>query len=304
VNAAVDSGLTAAGDLDMVVHDFHPTGPVYGRSVYLQGQLHSNESAALLVLQDLVSRLRKNPPGGGGRVRVVPNANPIGWSRYLASGQGRISANGTNWNRMFVDPDRQSGSIDDVLARTLWRLSESFDVVIDVHTPEFGWAHLYAPSADRRLLSMDDVPHVLYGDPTIGPFDECHLRLRDESPAAVWSSVTLEIPSHEIPTPDLISHWSGRLYREIEAQSRSAERIGLPEISGTMTDLVPAISGAVVMLCRPGEVLKAGEPVLAVHGRKGDVEIVSAPADCVPVCFRRAAVVEAGYWVCRAIALS
>src|SRR5687767_1413458 len=100
-------GLVLADELDIPVHDFTPSASARGRSVYLQGQLHANESTAMLVLHDLVRRLRSRLSAN--QVRVVPNANPVGWTRYLtsgATGQGRISANGTNWNRMFTDPRR------------------------------------------------------------------------------------------------------------------------------------------------------------------------------------------------------
>ncbi|MEH0544520.1 succinylglutamate desuccinylase/aspartoacylase family protein [Streptomyces sp. B21-105] len=304
MTAQAADGLALAGELDIPVHDFTPPDPALGRSVYLQGQLHANESAAMLVLHELVRRLRSAAPAN--QVRVVPNANPVGWSRYLtsgATGQGRISAGGINWNRMFTDPRQQGGAVDASLASTLWRLSDTYDVIIDVHTPEFGWPHLYATSADRRLVTLDDIPHVMYGDPTPGAFDECHLRLRAHGDGAVRTSVTLEIPSHELPTDALVSHWSDRLMREIDAQSKDLDAQGAPQFSGTMTDLVPRISGAVVLHCRPGEPLSAGLPILTVRGRKGESETLIAPSDCVPVCFRRATVVEAGYWACRAISL-
>ncbi|MFG2782531.1 succinylglutamate desuccinylase/aspartoacylase family protein [Streptomyces prunicolor] len=300
----VMDGLALASELDIPVHDFTPSGPARGRSVYLQGQLHANESGAMLVLHDLVRRLRSRPPAN--QVRVVPNANPIGWTRYLTgggTGQGRISANGSNWNRLFTDPRGAGSTIDETVVATLWRLSETYDVIIDVHTPEFGWPHLYATSAGRRLTTMDDIPHVLYGAPVPGPFDECHLRLRADGTGAVWTSVTLEVPSHEILTDARVSHWSARLLREIDAQSECAEVEGGPESSGVMADLIPRISGAVVLQCQPGEPLAAGSPVLTVFGRKGDEETLVAPTDCIPVCFRRATVVEAGYWACRAISL-
>jgi len=115
-------GLARARELDIDVHDFCPADAPKGRSVYLQGQLHPNESASLLVLQSLVRSLRDTPPDN--RVRIVPNASPLGWVRYLLRGV------------------RQEGTIDDALAKTLWELSCTFNVVIDVHTPEFGEQHL------------------------------------------------------------------------------------------------------------------------------------------------------------------
>jgi predicted deacylase len=296
-----DAEISAADLLEIAVHDFWASRGARGRSVYLQGQLHANESAAMLVLHALVRKLEADPPTNS--VRIVPNANPIGWSRYLGSGEGRISRGGANWNRIFADPPEQSGSVDARLARILWNLSAAYDVVIDVHTPDFGWEHLYASAPDKRLLTMDDIPHVLYGAPTVGPFDESHLRLGSRRPAPVSASVTLEVPSHQIPTVSLVNHWSDRLLCEIKAQQESAEPRGHPNYFGAMTDLVPNISGAVVIHCTPGEIISAGERILSVYGRTGEEQIIRAPAQCIPVCFRRATVVEAGYWVCRVISL-
>ncbi|MFD7486977.1 M14 family metallopeptidase [Streptomyces mirabilis] len=298
------ASFTLAGELDLAVHDFTPSGPARGRSVYLQGQLHANESAAMLVLHEVVRALRARPPAN--RVRVVPNANPVGWGRYLASGStgdGRISAGGTNWNRMFGDPRQRGGSADAVLASALWELSHPYDVVIDVHTPEFGWPHLYAPSADRRLVTLDDIPHVLYGAPQPGPFDEAHLRLRAGQDSAVHVAVTLEIPSHEIPTAASVASWADRLLDEIDAQARQAQARGMPQRWGTMADVIAPLSGAVALHCRPGQPLAAGAPILSIHGRKGEKETLHAPSHCIPVCFRRATVIEAGYWACRVIDL-
>jgi hypothetical protein len=302
VNTPFVHGQAPASDLGLVVRDFgDPTFPS-GRSVYLQGQLHSNESAAMLVLWDLIEKLEKNDPAN--LVRVVPNANPVGWHRYLNSGEGRTSANGMNWNRIFGNPMRQPETFDDQLAQTLWQLSCGFDIVIDVHTPEFGWPHLYASSENTRLVTMDDIPHVLYGPPTSGPFDESHFRIRDiNGLSPVWASVTIELPSYDIPTDSFIDQWSRRLLNEIQVQSKFTERRDHPEFVGTMLDIVPTISGAIILQCKPGQILKKGAALLTIRGRSGELEPLSAPCRCIPVCFRRATVVQAGYWVCRVISM-
>jgi predicted deacylase len=205
---------------------------------------------------------------------------------------------------MFGDPVLEPRTVDARLAQTLWRLSCDFDVIIDVHTPEFGWPHLYASSADTRLVTMDDIPHVLYGTPAPGPFDESHLRLRAKAGhSPVHASVTIELPSHEMPTGTYVDRWSQRLVDEIEAQGKSQDTSDSPLASGTMLDLVPKASGAVLLHCQPGAVLEKGAPLIEIVGRSGEREVLNAPGRCVPVCFRRATVVQAGYWACRVIAL-
>lgn len=297
-----ERGRRLAEELGIFVRDYGDHKSSTGRSVYLQGQLHSNESAAMLVLWDLIRKLDQEQPTN--LIRVVPNANPIGWSRYLNSGQGRISADGVNWNRMFSDPLKEPRTVDAQLTRALWQLSCGFDVVIDVHTPEFGWPHLYASSVDHRLTTMDDIPHVLYGPPTSGPFDESHFLMRTEaglSPAV--ASVTMELPSHEIPTDSYVDEWSQRLFSELGSQAKSEESRGDPQFAGTMLDVVPAVSGAVILKCKPGGVLEKDAPLMKIQGRTGESEILNAPGRCIPVCFRRATVIQSGYWACRVIAL-
>jgi predicted deacylase len=302
MSEASEAVTAMTSKLGIVIHDYPGTSASRGRSVYLQGQLHSNESAAMLVLCGLVEQLDLARPSS--RVRVVPCANPIGWHRYVNSGQGRYSANGTNWNRMFGAPLREATTIDDQLAKTLWLLSCDFDVVIDVHTPEFGWPHIYASSPAQRLATMDDIPHVIYGAPTAGPFDESHLRLRSANQLTPpWASVTLEIPSHCIPTEKLVATWCKRLVDELEAQAESRERNEVPLVAGEMVDVISQTTGAVVLHCQPGHILEQGAQLLTVHGVQGETETLRAPNRCIPVCFRRATVVQAGYWVSRVIAL-
>jgi predicted deacylase len=299
---AFDPGKDAAEELGIDIHDFGPPSAPVGRSVYLQGQLHANESAAMLVLHELTRKLRRDAPDN--LVRIVPNANPIGWTRYVNSGEGRLSADGMNWNRLFAAPVSRAETVDEQLARALWLLSGAFDVVIDVHTPEFGWPHLYASTAQRRLLTMDHIPHILYGAPVSATFDESHLRLRDGlGLPPVWASVTLEVPSHQIPDDDFVDHWSECLLAEIDAQAKSRELEGSPELHGQIVDIIAQTTGATVLHCEPGRVLAVGAPILTVHGMKGATETLYAPERCVPVCFRRATLVEAGYWACRVIVL-
>lgn len=147
--------------LDIPFFDYGPEVGQGSRSVYLQGQLHANESASMIVLHALRRKLEGEPSSIP--IRIVPNSNPIGWSRYLETGEGRTSADGMNWNRIFGHPGREPKTIDEVLAHRLWRLSQDRDVIIDVHTPEFGWAHVYASCPATRLRTFDDIPHVFYG---------------------------------------------------------------------------------------------------------------------------------------------
>ena len=292
--------LEAARALDIEVCDFGDTRTARGRSVYLQGQLHSNESAAFLVLRTLIKDLTRNHPAN--YVRIVPNANPVGWHRYIFSGEGRISDDGFNWNRIFRDPMRQDGTIDDMLAKTLWMLSSDFDVVIDVHTPDYGWPHVYAASQNYRLITMDDIPYVFYGEPQVGPFEDSHVRLRKNDSKPVWACATIEIPSHELPTEQFVDHWAERLRKEITYNAEDCNRFDAsPSSFGKMLDLIPKISGAAVLQCQPGVVVKAGEIIMTIYDRKGISERMYAPVDCIPVCFRRATLVQAGYWCCRVI---
>lgn len=287
--------------LDLPVHDFSSRAGATGRSVYLQGQLHGNESGAMLVLHRLRQRLHAHPPSNS--VRIVPNANPLGWRRYVESGEGRISASGSDWNRIFQSPDSEPRrTAEQLLAAKLWELSKTYDVVIDVHTPEYGLPHVYASHSSTRLLTFDDIPHVFYGEPTCGPFDECHLRLRQGSNAPI-ASVTVEMPSFHLPAADEIDHWADRLYQEILAQAEPVEHSTEVAYHGEMYDVIAPVDGACVLRCEPGTVVEARWPIIDLVSREGEVSTLYAPSACLPVCFRRSTVVRGGYWAVKAIVL-
>lgn len=270
-------------------------GPPHKSPIYLQGSLHANESFSTLVLQSLALRLESDPPKR--HVRIVPHCNPLGWAHYLETSDGRQSVNGRNWNRIF-GTDAEERYMEDLLASYLWDLSSIASKVIDVHTPEFGMAHAYAPTASRRLATFDDIPYAFYGTATVGPFDEAHVRLRSDQ---VDASVTLELPSMELPTNESIEYWSGRLYEEVLATPNVPH--DSPALSGQMVDLIPLRSGICLVRCEPGVVVNSGLPVLEVVSPDGEREVLLAPSTCVPVCFRRATAVSAGSWAVRVIVL-
>jgi predicted deacylase len=283
------------------IHDFPGRSGAPGRSVYIQGQLHGNESGAMLVLHRLRQKLQSHPPANS--VRIVPNANPLGWRRYLESGDGRISANGSNWNRIFQSPGSEPPlTADQLLAAQLWELSKEYDVIIDAHTPEYGLPHVYATDPLTRLLTFDDIPHVFYGQPNHGSFDECHLRLRHGSNSPI-ASVTVELPSFHLPTTDEVDYWADRLYQEIVAQAVPGEHATSVTLHGQMYDLIASIDGACILRCEPGEVVGAGQPIIDIVSRAGEVSTLCAPSACIPVCFRRSTLVRSGYWATRAIVL-
>ncbi len=127
-------------------------------SMYIQSGLHPNETTGCGVLHSLLARYESESCPVN--LRLVPHVNPLGWRTYIENGSGRVSyPNFINWNRIFSGdisalPDRPT--IEQGMADLLLRLSSGYDHVMDVHTPECGWPHVYAPGLSGRLNIFDD----------------------------------------------------------------------------------------------------------------------------------------------------
>lgn len=294
-------------DEEVRVLDFEPktiTIDAKHPRVYMQGQLHANETTSSLVLAELANFC--SSLGSPVPLRIVPVANPLGWDTYLETGEGRISIpGGHNWNRIWGSPQeipKTANTAEDILCRKLWELSSGYDIVIDVHTPEFGLPHLYLPSLDRGLNTFSDLPHVVYGFPEAPTFDESHIRASSHSGRDVIA-VTLELPSHQVITANVIHAWANRLYEELESYRKKTPHSVVPDVAGTMRDLVPDVSGIAYALATPGEMAKAGEPIIRIMSRDGECVDIAADKDSVPLCYRRKTLIKAGSWAARVLIL-
>jgi uncharacterized protein len=192
----------ASGDvLTIPVYTFEGTDPA-APSVYLQSAVHGPEVQGSMVLALLLDHLREHPPRG--RVRIVPNANPVGLNNKQGEfTDGRFdSVTGDNFNRMYFLPTKafpwdsflhehggkspkelarafrgelkkallirrdRGGTIAERIAVNLQLLSIEFDHCLDLHCANRSERHIYAPEYTR-----DDVPYFQIRNVLLMPND-------------------------------------------------------------------------------------------------------------------------------------
>jgi hypothetical protein len=265
-------------------------------SIYIQGQLHSNEVNSFSTLIRVVENLKKNLPPVP--VRIIPMCNPIGWHSYINGNDGRISyPNGIDWNRIFNNHNKD-GTLENEFANLLWDLSDGFDNIIDVHTPEYGFPHIYTSDLNKRLYTFDDIPYVISN--TSSSFEDSNVIIRN------IPSCTLELPNFEVWTTAQEEYWADRITNEIFhfKEDSNYSRIGCPKIVGRMINCYSKISGVPVLLVKPNEICKKGIPIAKIISKEGQTENIYCEDDCIPLCFRRRGIIQAGCWVIRILLIN
>jgi len=60
--------------------------------IYMQSQVHGNETFSTLVILELKKLLEKTPSSSfNSLIRLVPRINPYSWHEYLYNGNGRLN---------------------------------------------------------------------------------------------------------------------------------------------------------------------------------------------------------------------
>lgn len=284
--AEVRRGGVQILDAELWYLDFGSGPPEEG--VYLQGGLHGNEVLSYPTLLKLAALLEVVELPGA--VRIVPCANPFGWDAFRHGQAGRLSfPNGHDWNRIFdVQTELTPGTVESALRAGLVALSEPFGRVLDVHTPEYGLPHIYALQRAFAPAGFDDLPHVLTAGPS-SAFEDFHAQAG--RPAA-----TVELPSTEPITEALVERWAQRLLRAVlEGQSQG------PLVTGRLENTYAPIGGVLALAKELGSVVEEGGELVRVYGGRGDVAVLNARHPCVPLCFRRRQMINAGSWVVRSL---
>lgn len=276
-------------------------------SIYIQSGLHPNETTGCSVLHSLLARYESESCPVN--LRLVPHVNPLGWRTYIENGSGRVSyPNFVNWNRIFSGdtsalPDRPT--IEQGMADLLLRLSSGYDHVVDVHTPECGWPHVYAPGLSGRLNTFDDLPHIIFDEPELFTFADYHAH-KSGRPASttIRRSVTLELPSHRLQSVRDLGYWAQRLHDEIESiRELRVPSSTPPALTGSMIDLNARIDGICYLVAEPGQRCGAGDVIATIVDPQGNRDEIRAAVDVVPLCYRRSAVARAGGWAVRCLSL-
>ncbi len=286
----------AISDQKIIFYDFGNIGSL--GSVYIQGQLHSNEVNTFTVLYRLIEKLIKYPPPVP--VRVVPTCNPVGWHYHLHGNDGRVSVTRKlDWNRIFHDIPIMDGTVEKELAAILWDLSKDFGIVIDIHTPDFGYPHVYTNDIRSRLINFEDLPYAIANKSTDGSFQELHFKEKN------IPTFTLELPSHSVWDIYQLEYWAERIFQELQTYDEHTlySKPNTPKSFGEMVNLSSKISGIPILLVEPNKISPKNTAIIQVIGIGGQKEIISFENKCIPLCFRRRGLIQSGRMICKVLSL-
>jgi len=201
--------------------------------------------------------------------------------------------------KKFANFFTKNGTIENELASELWALSEGFNCIIDIHTPDYGFPHIYTNDINSRLLTFDDIPYVISNNVIDGSFQNLNTKKRR------IPSFTLELPSFNVWTLSCQEYWVDRILKEIFILQE--EKVGIsktkPKYFGNLINLSSKISGVPLILVEPNEIAKANTKIVKVLALNGESEIISFDRDCIPLCFRRRGLIEAGGMLLRVLCL-
>ena len=222
--------------------EFGSEGPL----AYLQAGLHADELPGVLALHALRQQLMVLEQQGAlrGRIRLVPQANPIGLDQWhLGLHQGRfLAASGQNFNRGFPMLVTQGEAIPTGqsarsllqgrlaaripcgelawLQHTLFGWALEADLVLDIHCDSNALLHLYGHARQRsqvaRLGACLQAEVMLLSERAGGmSFDDALLQnwyaLTDEEEVPI--AVTVELRGQQ----DVSDHWAAQDARNLLA---------------------------------------------------------------------------------------
>lgn len=302
-------------------------------SIYLQSQLHGNETFSTLVLYSLINHLSSIDKSSFlGSVRVVPRANPFSWNSYLYSRNGVFNpTTGVNWNRIFswnletdfpkketsISTLRQSvikkisneTSIINSLKYYLLSLSIGYNYIIDVHTPENGIPHLYCSKFTSNTPTFDIKYVIEYKDEHIDTFDDAHKRIIQYFyKLKNNTAISIELDSNVPATQTLVKKWTTALMDELskigivknDHENKSIKQCNVT--IGKIKDYQTQVSGIQNHFFSLGDVVTETSPLFSIlpFDLKSEI-IIKAESNCIPLCLRKDTIVYPGAWVVRAL---
>ncbi len=214
----------------LTLHRFGATLP--GPKATIQAALHADEVPAILVAQQLHTRLMQLEAAGAllGCVQLVPYANPLGLTQHLfGQHQGRFDlADGVNFNRQYADlgqtvaaavalalgADAEANvrtiraALRDAAAalqaqhpaqdlkRKLLQIAIDSDVVLDLHCDSQAVMHLYAHSAHEAMASELG---ALLGARAVLLAAESGDSPFDEACSRPWAVLQRSFPDYPVP---------------------------------------------------------------------------------------------------------
>jgi len=180
--------------------------------VYIQSQIHGNESFGTLVLYGLIDELSKiQKENILGFIKIIPKVNPYSWINFLYNHNGRFNdITGMDWNRSFYwltnsrkTRFEKSKNIDlnEKISNIIFKLTKGFNYIWDIHTPENGIEHIYCQRFTSEISTFG-IPNIIeFQTPTIHSLDEECMRLNEHSKNIMYiEALTIELPSLHYPT--------------------------------------------------------------------------------------------------------
>ncbi len=269
-----------------------------GPKVHLQAGVHADEIAGMLVLHELLPRLREAAQNGtlNGSVTVVPQANPIGIGQFR---QGRIlgrhhDASARNFNRGFPASAAARGTLDNL---SLWQkrlaeLAAPADIVLDLHTDDEALQYVYLhecfwPAGHDLAAALRAELAIIWEGDSDGAFEEVVI--------APWLAeqrfdgrlvATVELRGQGDVSDALARQDADGIYRFLGARGVVTDAEPVPEWKGVATPIgfmetvfAPA-AGVLVFERELGERIEAGERFGRIVARPGDASsehILRAP---------------------------
>lgn len=300
-------------------------------SIYLQSQIHGNETLSTLVLHNLINRLSElDTTLFRGAIRIVPRANPFSWDSYLHSRQGVFNiTTGENWNRIFdwdcvskyPKKDTEPSTLTKLLAQQisieknttkllqyyLLSLSIGYNHIVDVHTPENGIPHLYCYRLLNNIPTFGINYVIEYQSEIINTFDDAHNRINHYyDKLQNNNAITIELDSNIPASQKLVEKWTDTFMDEfkkigvIQNYLNAESIIQAKNKIGKVRDFQTPIPGIQKHYFNLGEVVKENAPLFSILPFDLQKEIIiKAKSNCIPICLRKDTIVQPGAWVVR-----
>ncbi|MCP8463813.1 succinylglutamate desuccinylase/aspartoacylase family protein [Pseudomonas sp. ZM23] len=259
-----------------------------GPKVHLQAGVHADEIAGMLVLHELLARLRDAAERGvlHGSVTLVPQANPIGIGQFR---QGRIlgrhhDATSRNFNRGFPASAAAGGTLDNL---SLWQkrlaeLAAPADIVLDLHTDDEAVQYVYLhecfwPAGQDLAAALRAELAIIWDGDSDGAFEEVVIApWLAEQDFAGRLVATVELRGQGDVSDALARQDADGIYRFLGARGVVSDAQPLPEWKGIATPIgfmetvFAPVAGVLVFERELGDWIGAGERIGRIIARPGD----------------------------------
>lgn len=282
------------------------------KNIYIQSQIHGNETFSTLVVLELLSILSMEKESNfRGKIRIVPRINPYSWFEYLYNGNGRYNPlNGIDWNRSYnwlLSNSNLSNNRNSLLSDCVRELVKGFNYIWDIHTPENGIEHVYTHKFNKNQCYFGIQNIIEFGNPTINSLDESCIRLKLEGiDNSIVDALTLELPSFTHATNSDVVKWAKKIYEEIVLLGIIKNSKIIPSYPdkyriGELIDYYSYNSGIIKHYFELGQFIENKSNLFSIipFDYEDSSPIVTSTNEGYPICIRRKSMIQKGDWVVR-----